>query len=84
MSRSIPAKIIAKYDTFNFSSVYVFLNPMPSTEYWRDYLPRFIKDEDNCPAQCLIDFHECMNQLGIYHENVLMKMFMISLEGDAC
>jgi hypothetical protein len=35
------------------------------------------------PALHLIDFHECMLQLGIFHEDVLMKMFMISLEGDA-
>jgi hypothetical protein len=31
----------------------------------------------------LLDFHECMHRLGIVHEDVLMKMFRYSLEGNA-
>jgi hypothetical protein len=31
-----------------------------------------------------LEFHEVMHQLGIHHEDVLMKMFMYSLEGEAC
>jgi hypothetical protein len=34
-------------------------------------------------AEHLLDFHECMRQLGIVHEDVLLKMFRYSLEGKA-
>jgi hypothetical protein len=83
MSRSIATKIVARYAPFDFSNIHGFPNAMPSTKDWGDCLPRFREDDDDCPTQHLIDFHECMNQLGIYHEDVLMKMFMTSLEGDA-
>jgi hypothetical protein len=33
--------------------------------------------------QHLQDFHDYMNMLGIIHEDVLMKLFMFSLERDA-
>jgi hypothetical protein len=68
---------------FDFSNVPGFPNAMPSTKDWGDCLPRFREDDDDFPTQHLIDFHKCMRQLGIFHEDVLMKMFMISLEGDA-
>jgi hypothetical protein len=83
MSSSIAAKIAARYAPFDFSNILGFPNPMPSTKDWEDCLPRFREDDDDCPTQHLIDFHECMYQLGIFHEDVLMKMFMISLDGDA-
>ena len=38
--------------------------------------------EDN-PAQHLHEFHELMHQWGIHHEDVLLKMFIYSLAGDA-
>lgn len=31
----------------------------------------------------MLEFHECMHRLNIVHEDVLMKMFMYSLEVDA-
>jgi hypothetical protein len=66
----------------NFSNIPGFPNPMPSVEVRGDCLPRFREDDDN-PTQHLIEFHLCMHQLGIFHEDVLMKMFMISFDEDA-
>ena len=40
------------------------------------------KKYDN-PTTHLLKFHEVMYQLGIHHEDVLMKMSMYSLEGEA-
>jgi hypothetical protein len=47
------------------------------------YLPIFGKREDDNPAQHLSEFHELMRQWKIHHEDVLLKMFMSSLAGDA-
>jgi hypothetical protein len=44
----------------------------------------FREKNDENPATHLLKFHEVMHQLGISHEDVLMKMFMYSLEGHAC
>jgi hypothetical protein len=40
-------------------------------------------DVGDYPAQHLINFHRCIDQLDIYHEYALMKMFIYSLNGDA-
>jgi hypothetical protein len=56
---------------------------VPPPSEWMDYLPTFKEDKGDNPAQHLITFHQCMDQLDIHHEDVLMKMFMYSLKGDA-
>jgi len=81
MSISIAAKITARYAPFEFSNIPRFPNVMLSTKEWGDCITRFIEDDDDFPTQQLIDFHECMIQLGIFHEDALMKIFMISLKG---
>jgi hypothetical protein len=48
-----------------------------------DYLHVFKEEKEDNPSQHLVTFHQCMDQLGILHEDVLMKMFMYSLKGDA-
>ena len=40
------------------------------------------KEEDNLTHH-VIKFHQYMDQLSIHHEDVLMKMFMYSLDGPA-
>jgi hypothetical protein len=47
------------------------------------FCPRFREHRDDNPAENLLEFHELMHQWGIHHEDVLMKMFMFSLAGDA-
>jgi len=48
-----------------------------------DYLPIFKEYYGDSPVKHLIAFHQYIHQLGIVHEDVLMKMLMFSLEGDA-
>jgi hypothetical protein len=45
--------------------------------------PRFRGDDHDHPTQHLNDFHQYMDHLDIHHEDVLLKMFMYSLEGEA-
>jgi hypothetical protein len=56
---------------------------MPDIKIWGKCLPRFREDDDDIPGKHLQDFHDCMNMLGIVHEDVLMNLFMMSLERDA-
>jgi hypothetical protein len=83
LSSSFVARIATRYAPFDFSYVKGFPNAMPNTKYWEDCLPSFKEDNEDSLAQHLVDFHECMYQLDNYHEDVLMKVFMISLDGDA-
>jgi hypothetical protein len=48
-----------------------------------DILPKFGEDEDDNPGQHLFEFHKLMEELNVHHEDVLMKLFMFSLEKDA-
>jgi hypothetical protein len=77
-------KILARrFAPFNFSAIPGFPNVVPSPNEWGDYLPIFGKCEEDDPAQHLSEFHELMRQWEIHHEDVLLKMFMFSLAGDA-
>jgi hypothetical protein len=77
-------KILARrFAPFNFSAIPGFPNVVPSLDEWGDYLPIFGKCEEDNPAQHLSEFHELMRQWEIHHEDVLLKMFMFSLAGDA-
>jgi hypothetical protein len=75
--------LAARFSPFNFVDIPYFPDVVPTIDEWGDCLPRFKENKDNHHAQYLIKFHECMDQLHIHHEDVLMKMFMYSLEGDA-
>jgi hypothetical protein len=75
--------IAARFAPFEFFVVPCFPNVVLTMNKWGDYLPRFRGDEDDHLAHHLIKFHEYMLRLGILHEDVLMNMFMHSLEGDA-
>jgi hypothetical protein len=78
-------KILApRFAPFNFSTIPGFPNVVPSPNEWGDYLPIFGKCEEDDPAQHLSEFHELMHQWDIHHKDVLLKMFMFSLAGDAC
>jgi hypothetical protein len=69
--------------SFDFSNVPGFPNPMPERDEWESCLPRFRGNDWEVPVEHLLDFHEYMRQLSIVHEDVLMKMFRYSLEGKA-
>jgi hypothetical protein len=86
MSKSfdtMDAILAQRFAPFDFSAILVFQMLYLLWMSGETVLPRFKGNKDDHPAEHLLDFHEIMHQLGIYHEYVLMKMFMYSLEGDA-
>jgi hypothetical protein len=77
-------KILAqRFSPFNFSVVPIFPNVVPTIDEWVDFFPIFKEHKDDNPAQHLCEFHELMHQWEIHHEDVLLKMFLFSLAGDA-
>jgi hypothetical protein len=77
-------RILARrFAPFNFSVVPGFPNVVPAPNEWNDYLPIFREHKEDNPAHHLSEFHELMHQWEIHQEDVLMKMFMFSLAGDA-
>jgi hypothetical protein len=78
-------KIMARrFDPFNFSVFFGFPIVVPIVDEWGDYLSIFTKCKEDNPDRHLHEFHELMHQWEIHHEDVLMKMFLLSLDGDAC
>jgi hypothetical protein len=77
-------KILARwFSPFDFSVVPGFPNIVPTINEWGDYLPRFRGSQHDHPGEHLLNFHICMLEHNFVHQDVLMKMFRFSLEGDA-
>jgi hypothetical protein len=72
-----------RFALLNFSVVCNFPNHAPSFSECADFLPVFSRKEEDNPAQHLIKYHWWIDQLDVYHEHALMKMFEYSLEGDS-
>jgi hypothetical protein len=83
MSKAFATLLARRFASLDFSTVPGFPHPVPSIDIWGDHLPRFAEKKGDNPSDHLIRFHQCMIQLDINHEDVLMKMFVFSLEGDA-
>jgi hypothetical protein len=83
MLDSFAAPIAARFVPLDFTNVYGFPNTVPDIKVWEDVLPKFGEYADDNPAQHLFEFHKLMDELNIHHEDVLMKLFMFSLERDA-
>jgi hypothetical protein len=81
--KAMEAILARRFAPFDFSGIPGFPNVVPTMHEWGDYLLRFRGDDHDHPVQHLIDFHQYMDQLDIHHEDVLLKMFMYSLEGEA-
>jgi len=77
------AILARRYAFCDFSHIVGFPNLVPDREMWEYCLPRFCGNGFDHPAEHLFDFHECMQRLNIFHEDVLIKMFRNSLEGKA-
>lgn len=75
--------IDARFSPSNFFVAPGFPNLVLDIEEWRDCLPSFREDKYDNPIEHLLEFYKLVRQLGIYHQDVLMKMIMYSLEGDA-
>jgi hypothetical protein len=82
MARSSVDIVAARFSPLDFSNIPGFPNLVPGIRVWEDYLPRFREVDNDNLAHHLVEFHYCMHQLSIFHEDVLMKMFMLSLERD--
>jgi hypothetical protein len=83
MSSYFAARIVVRFDPLDFTNVFGFPNVVPDIKVWEDILPNFREDVDENPVEYLFEFHNLMDKLDIYHEDVLMKLFMFSLGGDA-
>ena len=83
MSKCFETMLAKRFALLNFSNVPGFPNTVPIIDEWGDFLPRFQEKEEDNLAHHVIKFHQYMDQLSIHHEDVLMKMFMYSLDGCA-
>jgi hypothetical protein len=83
MSNFFTAWIATRFAPLDFTNVYDFPNTVPSIKVWEYVLPKFGEYADDNPSQHLFEFHKLMDELNIHHEDVLMKLFVFSLEKDA-
>ena len=83
MSKSFAALLARRFSPLDFSSVSGFPHTLPHMSEWGDFLPVFKEEKEDNLAEHLKKFHECMDLLDLQHQDVRMKMFMHSLEGDA-
>ena len=75
--------LVHKFDRFDFTGITGYPHDMPAFYVQDEYLPNFSRKEYEYPSQHLQEFHECMEQQGIIHEDVKMKLFMFSLDLEA-
>ena len=67
----------------NHAHIPSFSNRIPRVE-WQTYHPRFRDQKGDDVSLHLVRFHKHIYKLGVeLHEDSLMKMFMVSLEGNA-
>jgi hypothetical protein len=83
MLNSFTAQIFARFSPLDFTIFYGFPNIVLDIKVWEYVLPKFGEYADENPAQHLFEFNKLMDELNIHHEDVLMKLFMFSLERDA-
>jgi hypothetical protein len=72
-----------RYAFCDFSNIVSFPHLVPTIAEWDDYLPRFRGSKYDHPGENLLNFHKCMLEHDFFHEDVLIKMFIFSLEEHA-
>jgi hypothetical protein len=77
------AMLARRFSPLNFSTIEDYPHIVPLIDEWKDLLPRFYEGKDDIPIEHVHEFHALMQQLDMHHEDILMKMFMYSLEGNA-
>lgn len=80
---AMEAILARRYAFCDFSHIAGFPNLVPDREMWEYCLLKFSGNEFDHHAEHLFDFHECMQRMSIFHDDVLIKMFRNSLEGKA-
>jgi hypothetical protein len=83
MSNLFASQIAARFYPLDFTNVYGCPNTFLDIKIWEDVLPKFGGYVDDNPSQHLFEFHKLVDELNVHHEDVLMKLFMFSLERDA-
>ena len=69
-----------RYAPMNLADIPSFLNRIPNVD-WQTCLPKF-KNQENGDATLHFRFHMHVYKMGVvFHDDSLMKMFMVSLEG---
>lgn len=71
--------IVSSYAPLDLLDIPIFSNSLPDRKDWEDCL-KFTEDDNESLTWHLEEFYLCMHQLGICHEYVLMKIFVISLD----
>jgi hypothetical protein len=80
---AMKAFLAKRFSPLNFSAIDDYPHPVPLIDECQDLLPRFYEGEDESPVEHVQEFHALMQKLDIHHEDILMKMFIYSLDGDA-
>ena len=71
-----------RYAPMNLDHILIFPNRIPQVD-WQAYLPKFKYQKGDDDVIHLFRFHKHIHKLGVgWHEDSLMRIFMISLEGD--
>ena len=77
------SSLSARYDPMNHAHILGFLNQIPNVD-WKTCLPKLKHQNIDDVSLHLVKFHMHMHRLGVeLHEDSLMKMFMVILEGNA-
>jgi hypothetical protein len=79
---AMEAILARRFSPLNFSAIAGYPHPVPQIDEWQDLLPRFYEGENDNPVEHVQEFHALMQQLDIQHEDIHMKLFMYSLQGD--
>jgi hypothetical protein len=77
LSANIENILSQRYAFCDFSNISGFPNHRSE---WEGFLPRFRGENWEMPAEFLLDFHECILKMKIIHEEVLIKLFVYSLD----
>ena len=76
------SSIAVRYAAMNRANIPGFPNRIPNID-WEEYLPRFKDQKGDDASLHLVRFHMHICKLGVeLYEYSLMKMSMVSLEGD--
>jgi hypothetical protein len=76
------AILARRFSTLNFSSIASYPHLVPQIDEWKDLLPRFYEGDNDNPIEHVLEFHALIQHLDIQHEEICMKLFMYSLQGD--
>ena len=80
---SMEAIVAVRYAFCDFSNIVGFQHPLLLITEGGDYLPRFRGNKNEHPHEHLLNFHKCMLEHDFVHKDVLINMFIFSLEEHA-